>query len=98
MQNKLPEWLEQSIDDRYNIDGLLKSAQLKKWIRCLIAGAENWEEDQYLNSRDHPDWFGDDPDSEQTYKAVASTLSYAKQNEGTGYTAGAIENDGSDNT
>lgn len=80
MQNKLPEWLEQSINDRYNIDGLLKSAQLKKWVTCLIAGAENWQEDQYIQSKEHSDWWEDNEDNERTYKAIDATLNYAKHN------------------
>ena len=37
----LPEWQKESINDRYNIDGLLKSAKVKHWVMCLIAGAED---------------------------------------------------------
>jgi hypothetical protein len=76
----LPEWLHHSVNDRYNIDGLLKSAQLKQWVTCLIAGAENWQEDQYIQSKEHSDWWEDNEDNERTYKAVGATLSYAKNN------------------
>lgn len=93
----LPEWQKESINDRYNIDGLLKSAKVKHWVMCLIAGAENWEEDQYINAKEHSDWWFDREDEEKCYKAVAKALSYAKHNGGTGYIAGAHDEQAKDN-